>query len=188
MRYLIDAGHGIETLEKESPDGRFKEYLWNRQVADLVFAELQERGRDVAMIVTETNDIPLKTRAMRVNNHCKELGSQNCLLISIHSNKYGEGWTSPNYWTCYTSRGETISDKIAECFVEAFQFAFPDQRIEAPMEADFYVLKKTQCPAILLENWFYSNKSAVKWLMLDETKMKIALAIVDALERWRKRQ
>ena len=36
MRVLIDAGHGIDTPGKRSPDGSFLEYLWNRQVADLV--------------------------------------------------------------------------------------------------------------------------------------------------------
>ena len=34
MIILIDNGHGIETPGKRSPDGRFKEYLWNREVAE----------------------------------------------------------------------------------------------------------------------------------------------------------
>ena len=36
MLILIDPGHGIDTPGKRSPDGRFLEYLWNRQIVDLL--------------------------------------------------------------------------------------------------------------------------------------------------------
>ena len=38
MKILIDAGHGIDTPGKRSPDGSFREYLWNREIADLLIA------------------------------------------------------------------------------------------------------------------------------------------------------
>jgi N-acetylmuramoyl-L-alanine amidase len=66
MKVLIDAGHGIDTPGKRSPDGSFLEYLWNRQVADLVLTMLRASGMDADLVVTETNDITLRTRAMRV--------------------------------------------------------------------------------------------------------------------------
>ena len=66
MKILIDAGHGIDTPGKRSPDGMFLEYLWNRQMADLVIARLVSRGIDASLVVTETNDIPLRTRVLRV--------------------------------------------------------------------------------------------------------------------------
>ena len=52
MKVLIDAGHGIETPGKRSPDGSFLEYLWNRQIADLVIARLVSRGVDASLVVT----------------------------------------------------------------------------------------------------------------------------------------
>lgn len=67
MRILIDAGHGIDTLGKRSPDGAFLEYRWNREVADYVYDQLEDFDFDVDLVVTETNDIPLKTRVRRVN-------------------------------------------------------------------------------------------------------------------------
>ena len=71
MRVLIDAGHGIDTPGKRSPDGSFLEYLWNRQVADLVIARLKAAGVDCGLVVTETNDISLRTRAARVKTSVK---------------------------------------------------------------------------------------------------------------------
>ena len=82
MKVLIDPGHGIDTPGKRSPDGSFLEYLWNRQIADLVIARLVTRGVDASLVVTETNDISLRTRAMRVNRICDQVGTQNPDTIS----------------------------------------------------------------------------------------------------------
>ena len=86
MRILIDAGHGIDTPGKRSPDGAFREYLWTREVAEMLSNLLQEYGFDADLVVTETNDIPLKTRVRRVNEVCSLHGAHNVLLLSIHSN------------------------------------------------------------------------------------------------------
>ena len=43
---MIDAGHGIDTPGKRSPDGRFREYKWNREVADILLDNLISRGID----------------------------------------------------------------------------------------------------------------------------------------------
>ena len=112
MKILIDAGHGIDTPGKRSPDGSFLEYLWNRQVADLVIARLRASGLDADPVVTETNDIALRTRAMRVNRVCDRLGASNVLLVSIHANAAGNGmvWTTATGWECHTSPGKTKSE------------------------------------------------------------------------------
>ena len=127
MKILIDAGHGIDTPGKRSPDGSFLEYLWNRQIADLVIARLVSKGVDAYLVVTETNDISLRTRAMRVNRICDQVGTQNVLLVSIHSNAAGNGsaWMNAKGWSCYTTPGKTGSDEFAECFYDAFSRAFP---------------------------------------------------------------
>lgn len=187
MKVLIDAGHGIDTPGKRSPDGKFREYLWNRQVADLVLELLQDRGVDASLVVTETNDISLRTRAMRVNRVCDSLGTANVLLLSIHANAAGNGseWMNARGWSCYTTRGVTDSDRLAECLYDSFERFFPDRRIRKDMsdgdrdwEADFYIIKKTKCPAVLLENFFYDNREECAWLLSDVSKQRIAFAIV----------
>lgn len=41
MKILIDAGHGINTPGKKSPDGRLKEYEWARDIAQRLEANLK---------------------------------------------------------------------------------------------------------------------------------------------------
>ena len=190
MKILIDAGHGIDTPGKRSPDGSFLEYLWNRQIADLVLARLRSSGIDADLVVTETNDIPLRTRAMRVNSVCDRLGASNVLLVSIHANAAGNGsaWMNARGWRCYTTPGKTGSDDLAESMYDSFSKAFPDKKMrrdlsdgDSDQEANFYILTKTKCPAVLLENFFYDNRMECQWLQLRTTKERIADAIVSGL-------
>lgn len=190
MKILIDAGHGIDTPGKRSPDGRFLEYLFNRQVADLVMERLQARGIDAALVVTETNDITLRTRVMRVNKVCDREGAGNVLLLSIHANAAGSGreWMNATGWECYTTPGKTGSDALAECMYTAFAMMFPSKRMrrdltdgDSDKESSLNILSKTKCPAVLLENFFYDNRDECAWLLQPATRERIAAAIVYGL-------
>lgn len=191
MKILIDAGHGIDTPGKRSPDGAFREYLWNREIADLVCDDLGIDGYDVSLVVTETNDIPLITRVNRVNAVYKEHGSSDVILVSIHSNAAGNGkdWMEAKGWSCYTTKGETKSDRLAECLYDSFERSFPDRKIRKDMqdgdrdwEENFYIIQKSKCPAVLIENFFYDNKEECHWLMQDAVKVRIAKAIEQGIK------
>ena len=193
MLILIDPGHGIDTPGKRSPDGKFLEYLWNRQIADLLLDRFMIMGIDASLVVTETNDISLSTRVQRVNKVCSKVGASNVILLSIHSNAAGDGskWMSAQGWSCYTSKGETKSDLIAECLYDAFEAEFAEKKIRKDMsdgdrdwEENFYILQKSKCPAVLLENFFYDNRDECAWLLKNETKERIADAIVKGIVQY----
>lgn len=186
MKILIDAGHGIDTPGKMSPDGAFREYLWNREIADLVLEDLSFEGYDVSLVVTETNDISLKTRVNRINAVCSQIGTENVILVSIHSNAAGNGknWMNAKGWSCYTTKGNTKSDILAELLYDSFETSFPDRKIRKDMqdgdrdwEENFYIIQKSKCPAVLIENFFYDNKEECYWLMQEAVKVRIAMAI-----------
>lgn len=193
MKILIDPGHGIDTPGKRSPDGKFLEYLWNRQISDLLIDRFMIMSIDASLVVTETNDISLSTRLQRVNKVCSKVGASNVILLSIHSNAAGDGskWMSAQGWSCYTLKGETKSDLIAECLYDAFETEFAEKKIRKDMsdgdrdwEENFYVLQKSKCSAVLLENFFYDNKDECAWLLKDETKERIADAIVKGITQY----
>ena len=196
MKILIDPGHGIDTPGKRSPDGLFREYLWNRQVADLILEGLVSAGIDASLVVTETNDVSLKNRVNRVNTICNRLGASNVLLVSIHANAAGNGsaWMNAKGWSCYTSKGKTKSDQVAECLYDAFEEEFQDRKIRKDMsdgdrdwEENFYVLQKSKCPAVLLENFFYDNREECAWMLQEETKRRIASAVVKGIIKYIKK-
>ena len=196
MKILIDPGHGIDTPGKRSPDGLFREYLWNRQVADLIVEGLVSAGVDASLVVTETNDVTLRNRVNRINTICNRVGASNVLLVSVHANAAGNGsaWMNARGWSCYTSKGKTGSDQVAECLYDAFEEEFQDRKIRKDMsdgdrdwEENFYVLQKSKCPAVLLENFFYDNREECAWMLQEETKKRIASAAVKGIIKYIKK-
>ncbi len=173
MKILIDNGHGHNTPGKRSPDGRFLEFHFNREIAQGIVADLKDRGYDAELLVDEDDDIPLKERCRRANAITAQLGKDNVLLISIHANAFGNGssWTKPHGWSVYTSKGQTKADRLATCLAEAAAKYLPNMTMRADysdgdidFEESFYILKHSICPAVLTENGFYTNEEELKFI------------------------
>ena len=192
MKILIDNGHGKNTPGKRSPDGKFREYLYAREIAEAIEGELKFLGLDAERIVTETEDISLAERARRVNEICGRLGAENVVLVSIHCNasKNGE-WGKARGWSAYTSKGNTKSDEFATMlYIEAAKI-FTGQTIrkdfsdgDPDWEESFYILRKTKCPAVLTENFFMDNEQDLAYITSEEGRDAIIRTHVAALINW----
>lgn len=189
MKILIDNGHGVDTAGKRSPDGVFREYKFAREVAAAVVEQLKALGYDAERIVTEEHDISLQERCKRTNAVCDKLGASNVLLVSIHVNAAGNGqWMQAQGWSCYTSKGQTKADKLADCLYDAAKDVLVGKRLrtdytdgDADIEAGFYILKHTKCAAVLTENLFMDNKQEVSYLMSLEGRNAIARLHVEGI-------
>lgn len=192
MKILIDTGHGENTPGKRSPDGKFREYLYVREIADQVVAQLRQRGYDAERIVMEFSDVALAERAKRVNEVCGRLGTKNVILVSIHINAAGNGeWMNAKGWSCYTSIGQTKADKLADCFYQVAEEKFAGRKFRKDLtdgdpdwEAGFYMLKKTKCPAVLTENFFMDNKDDVAYLVSPEGRNAVVATHVEAIIKY----
>jgi len=192
MKILIDTGHGENTPGKRSPDGKFREYLYVREIADQVVAQLRQRGYDAERIVMEFSDVALAERARRVNEVCGRLGTKNVILVSIHCNAAGNGeWMNAKGWSCYTSIGQTKADKLADCFYQVAEEKFAGRKFRKDLtdgdpdwEAGFYMLKKTKCPAVLTENFFMDNKDDVAYLISPEGRNAVVATHVEAIIKY----
>jgi len=190
MLILIDNGHGLDTPGKCSPDGKFLEATYNREIARRVVADLKDRSYNAQILVPETQDIPLSERVRRINTHCQALGKHNVILISIHVNAAGNGsqWLNATGWSCYTCKGHTTSDRIAECLYTAAKKNFPGRRIrtdysdnDPDWEENFYILRHSLCPAILTENFFMDNPSDLEYLQSRAGKQAIVDTHVEGI-------
>ena len=173
MKILLDPGHGCNTPGKRSPDGRFLEYRFNRDIASAVAKRLTLSGYDATILVTEEYDVSLRARVERVNTWCRQLGKRNVCLVSIHANAAGNGsqWMNARGWSCYTSRGRTPGDKLATCLYQAAELHLPGHKIrkdysdgDPDFESDFTILSRTLCAAALTESLFYDNAEDLRFL------------------------
>lgn len=161
--FLLDAGHGglvngvYVTPGKRSPvwpDGRqLFEGVFNRLVVRQIAQLCQNAGIQCTIIVPEEQDISLAERVRRAN---KIASTGKCIYLSVHSNAGGG-----TGWEIWTTIGKTKSDIIAEIFYQVAQKHFPTFKMRSDIsdgdhdkEENYYVLKNTNCPAILTENFF----------------------------------
>ena len=183
MKILIDNGHGIQTKGKRSPDGQLLEYAYTRELARQIVAALKSRGYDSELLVPEDDDIPLSERVRRVNEICltyepscpAPTGHPDVILISLHLNAAGDGtkWMNATGWSCYTCKGQTESDRLADCLYKAAEQILKNQVIrtdyardgDADWEENFYILRHSLCPAVLTENFFMDSLRDRDFLM-----------------------
>ena len=180
---ILDYGHGgldargrYTTAGKSftHPNGLVaNEGVINRQIGGLVemFLNWHKPGLNIISTVDpfDGRDLSLSWR-VRVAN---QFNPRETIFISFHSNAsvshLGRGFE------IFTSRGETKSDRLATIIgtkVREFynkvnlrlRFDFASDG-DLDKEVDFYVLKRTRCPAVLLECLFFDNKDDIKFLV-----------------------
>ncbi len=187
---ILDNGHGKETAGKRSPvwaDGsQLFEYEFNRDIVRRIAEKLEAENIPYRILVPEENDIGLSERARRANTIAKENGGK-AYVLSIHANAGGG-----TDWEVWTSPGQTAADKIATVFFEEAGREFtPDGwRMRADYsdgdpdkEANFTILVKTTCPAILTENFFMDTEKDCRFIMSDAGRERIANMHVAAIKR-----
>lgn len=192
MKILIDNGHGVETPGKRSPDGRFREYKYNREIARAVVEHLQLRGYYAELLVPEESDVSLEERVRRANRITCQIGHpvQETFLVSIHVNAAGSGlmWHNATGWCAYTYYGHTLSDNLADCLYKAARKHLPGHRIrtddadgDPDFESAFYILKYTYCAAVLTENGFMDSEVSLSFLESEEGKKAIVALHVEGI-------
>jgi N-acetylmuramoyl-L-alanine amidase len=182
MKVIIDNGHGIDTAGKRSPAGMLTEdgsvalfeYAFNRDIAARLIHLLHYAGITYYQLVPELEDISLIERVRRANEYHKFYPDS--FLISIHANL--GGGRGLEYFTYF---GQTESDVIAEFFAQDAKITFAGARLrtdvsdgDSDKEANFYILRKTNCPAVLTENFFMDNVQDLSMLLNFSTRQKIA--------------
>lgn len=188
---LIDNGHGSDTPGKCSPDGRHREYLWTRDVAQRLEKALTEEGITATRIVTEQRDISIAERCHRANAVCRQHGAKNVILISLHNNAAGnEGqWLNARGWTVHVSlNASSRSKRLAQLlYDQAERFVLQGNR-SVPKERywlqNLGICRDTNCPAVLTENLFQDNREDVAILQSEEGRRRIVELHVEAIKNY----
>ena len=201
----LDPGHAISTPGKRSPYSAckvepaldFYEYKFNREIVDMLAKKLSEQGIEV-FITTDKNrdgdiDVSLTTRATRAWNKIKASGKKG-IFVSVHANANGKGsaWDKAKGLSVYTTKGNNISDQLADCFYDEAEKLFDGKKLkirtdksdnDRDWEENFTVIFKMEqfstkngkpaVPSVLTENFFYSNVDDCKYLCSNKGKEDI---------------
>ncbi len=171
-KVVLDPGHGVETPGKRSFDGSLLEHEFNFDIAKRQKAVLERHGVEVVLTRLNEHDIPLAERVAIAKHYNADI------FVSDHADAYGSTWNSANGYTVYTyTRIDAATTRLAQC-VDSAMSEVGSIRNRGIKQADFYVLRNTPMPAILIEHGFYTNK--VEGPKLKDTNVRQALAVAGA--------
>jgi N-acetylmuramoyl-L-alanine amidase len=161
---ILDAGHASVTAGKRSADGSLLEWEFNNDMQYRLKKRLEQLGFTVYLVnphPEKGSEVSLGTRCKLANDYWVKLGKPNCLYVSLHANAAGatsargvEVFTSVNCSSKSTKAAEKVCSSIFKD-VYAIDKGFKNRGVK---KNNFYVVKHTNCPAILIEYAFYSNK------------------------------
>lgn len=195
---FLDAGHGgldkagkyVTAPSKQFKhdkgefhgDGWFYEGVFNRVLTNRVAAKLTNLGVSNIIVSHEYLDISLHYRVDLANWYHKNY--KKGLFISNHANASSSG--RARGFEVYTTRGKTKSDQVATLHYKNVQDLLGDRIKYRPersdgdvdREANFFVIKNTAMPAILVEHLFFDNFDDATLLVDDEIIERFAEAQV----------
>lgn len=171
---VIDAGHGGGDPGMVS--GKVLEKDINLSITKKLQTYLEEGGATV--LVTRLDDSSLADSKSGDMNRRKLTAntSKADIFVSIHQNSY----------TSASVRGAQVfyfnesdnSKKLAACIQKQLKdFVDPSNKFQPKPNSNYYVLRQTAMPAVIVECGFLSNGAERKKLTQEEYQEKIAWAV-----------
>lgn len=176
---IVDPGHGGGDPGKVGVNQALEKDL-NLAIAKKVQTKLEKQGLQIIM-TRETDEMlgdqnssnkkiqDMKARVELIND------SKAPLVVSIHQNSYQESSIkgAQVFFYSHSSEGE----KAAKIMQEAL-LAFDPENTRQPKANDtYYLLKKTEVPAIIVECCFLSNYEEAEKIVTEEYQKQVADAI-----------
>lgn len=162
----LDAGHGINTAGKRSPDGTLLEYEFNRDVTNRVRDILVRHNVEVVLTCYDNEDKSLEERCEIANRVKVDY------FTSIHANAHKEYWTDVSGWEVHIiSKGGKAEQLAKKIHKYSQELGLKDRGIRV---SNFQVLRDTDMPAVLIEHGFYTNKEECEKLKSDSFRQKCA--------------
>lgn len=170
-RIVIDIGHGRNTfppskgvyltengLSAVQTDRAFEEHDFNARIG--VLAREKLKAYDIEVLFTQepnADDVPLTKRIEKVNAWHKEKPID--LLISIHANAHyvnsPAGGFESYHW---------VKDEVSKAFCMRWNQLMAQTgmtnrgvKVSSQYKNSWYIVRKSPCPAVLLEHFFYTN-------------------------------
>lgn len=176
---ILDAGHNELTAGKQSPDGTYKEWEFNKDVSNRMKYHLERHGLKVIMVDSKSS-----SSSLELSDLVKAANASNAdIYVSIHSNAYGSGWNEANGWEIYCYGTSKTSDgyKLAKSIQDA---TFPTIKLKnrgIKEGSHLKVIRDTTMPAVLIEHAFHTNKKEVELLKLDSFRNTVSICNVKGI-------
>jgi len=179
FKIAYDAGHGLNTPGKQTPDGE-KEWSFSNKVV-LAFEKEMQNYENVELLRTDDPtgkiDVPLKTRTDKAN----KCGAD--IYISFHQNALNGKWGSWTGVETFYSKGSTKGKKLAELVNPAVVKAY-GLRDRGLKTNNLHITRETKMPAVLIEGGFMDSTIDIKKLRDDAVLANAGKHVAQAVTKY----
>ena len=179
---IIDAGHGGADGGTSSKNGMLESEV-NLAIAQKLDCIMAFMAYDCVMTRTSNAlDYPegltiAQKKAWDQSNRISLINSfPNAVLLSIHQNAYPDSRPcGVQVFYSKTDGSKEFAELLQSGLISAF---YPEsRRLAAPISDKILIMKRAQCPAVLVECGFLSNDSDANKLSSDEYRAKISMVL-----------
>jgi N-acetylmuramoyl-L-alanine amidase len=178
MKIMLDAGHGLNTPGKRTPDDSMREFEFNSDVAAIA-KELLEAYDHVQIRFAHD---PSGKVDVSLSDRCKKANTWKAdVYISIHANAAGSGWSSAEGIETYVYTNASKESLTLAANIQNQLIRETCRKNRGVKRANFQVLRDTKMTAILVECGFMTNEEEAVLLKSDDYRRKCAEAIVKGI-------
>ena len=177
VKIAIDAGHGIHTRGKRTPDGE-REWTFNSVVVLAAIAKLiTYQGVQILRLDDPygSRDVPLRERTNKANAWGADV------LVSVHHNAHAGKWGSHGGVETYTQPGSQKASVDIAKIIQPLIVKAMGLRDRGCKTLNLHMTRESKMPAILTEGGFMDSTTDIG-AMRDNAKLKAqGEAIADGL-------
>ncbi|MFP7170260.1 N-acetylmuramoyl-L-alanine amidase [Terribacillus sp. FSL K6-0262] len=172
-RIVIDPGHGGKDPGAAANDTTEK--LVSLSISEKLQQRLLQHGYEVKMTRSDDIFIPLSERTTISNSWKADL------FVSVHANSAATSSAKglESYYYGASSSGKELASSIQTALVSN-----TNNENRGTHSADFYVLRHTSMPAVLVETGFISNPEDAVLLNDSDYQNKVANSIAEGIEEY----
>lgn len=172
INVVIDAGHGGEDV------GVSQDEITEKQIVEQVITKIKtfSKNKNIVFHFTRSTDkfIPLQDRTDFINTIKPDL------VLSLHVNASKNSTTSGmEFYVSKESNSYEKSNLIAENFQT--KFLNSNFKVAEIKNANFFILKNSKVPAVIMELGYLTNESDKKNLSNNNEQNQIAKKIIECI-------
>ena len=182
---IVDPGHGGFDPGKPGITGLDEKDL-NLKISLLLRNYLEQAGAIVIMTRTSDDDVDgmdgVKHKSKDMVQR-KKLSEGGDILVSIHQNSFTQPSVhgAQTFYNSKSEEGKALAKSIQKSIKEVADL---DNRREAKSNTNYYVLKATNIPAVIIECGFLTNPEEEKKLNSESYQNQMALGIYLGILRY----
>lgn len=175
----IDAGHGIDTAGKRTPDG-IREWTLNDAIADVIEQVLNDNGVETIRVddPTGVSDIPLIERSNQIN------GINPSLHLSIHHNaltdgQWGEWGGTETFVKSPNNEANSLAKEIANSISNLTGMKNRGAKYDS-----LHMTREVRVPSVLVEVGFMDSTTDYQIITDSTQQERIGEAIANEVLNW----